>query len=211
MYYSRVFITADWFHIRETAPEVYGQKPNLSDWPEDELARVRVVLHKLTSLRVQNPADAEDLVQETLLTMTAKCPEIELEKGLLIWGMGILRNKVGNYYRKARRCLPLADRGPRGADAASGTAAQSPETILRHSELRILIDLILAEFSSHEREPIELLLAGLPTSEIAARLRPEKYQNVVNRIHRGRRRLASQLRRYGYASRPSRARRPERN
>ena len=78
-------------------------KPKLGDWSDQEIASIRNVLHRLTALRVMNAEDAEDLVQDTFLTMAMKCPEIELEKGLLIWSMGILRKKVGNYYRKAQR------------------------------------------------------------------------------------------------------------
>src|SRR5207247_5159091 len=95
--------------VSKTSPKVISHagrsgalSPEMRDWPTEELLRIRLVLKRLTALRVKNPDDAEDLVQEALLTMTQKFPEIELHKGLMVWGMGILRKKVGNYYRRCR-------------------------------------------------------------------------------------------------------------
>ena len=45
---------------------------------------------------------------------------------------------------------------------------------------------------------MELLLAGLEPGEIVKRLHPERYQNVINRLHRGRKKLAKELAKYGY-------------
>ena len=42
-----------------------------------------------------------------------------------------------------------------------------------------------------------MLISGLDPGEIVDRLDPERYQNVINRLHRGRRRLAAELARYG--------------
>src|SRR5262245_44132029 len=93
--------------LQDVAFATRSPLPELRHFPPEELARIRMVLRKLTALRIENPEDAEDLVQETLLTMTEKCPEIELRKGLLVWGMGILRKKVGNYYRRVQRYSAL--------------------------------------------------------------------------------------------------------
>jgi RNA polymerase sigma factor (sigma-70 family) len=193
--YLAFLVLSKKFQVRETDRNPYQLKGRaLRDWPEEELRRVRLILQKLTALRVDNPEDAEDLVQETLLTMAAKCADTHLQKGLLIWGMGILRKKVGNYYRRMHRSIPLE------VDTAHPARLLSPESRLRHIELCDLIEKILDGFSSAEREAIELLLAGLPTNEIVAHLQPERYQNVVNRLHRGRRKLAMRLARYGYRS-----------
>jgi RNA polymerase sigma factor (sigma-70 family) len=183
------------FQVRETERNVYKLTGTpLQQWSEEELRRIRLVLQKLTALRVDNPEDAEDLVQETLLTMAAKCADTRIQKGLLIWAMGILRKKVGNYYRRMQRSVPLE------VDPARPDLLLSPESWLRHGELCALIEKILDGFSSAEREAVELLLTGLQTNEIAEQLQPERYQNVVNRLYRGRKKLAMQLARYGYRS-----------
>ena len=86
------------------------QQPDLPEWTEEEIAAIRVVLQKLSTIRIMNSNDAEDLVQETLLTLIAKCPKTTLEKGPLVWSMGIFRKKVGNYYRKVQRYTALGDK-----------------------------------------------------------------------------------------------------
>jgi RNA polymerase sigma factor (sigma-70 family) len=204
VFYSCIFIRSNPLHVGETAATGYGRNPWPHEWSEEELARVRAVLHKLSALRVANAEDAEDLVQETLLTMAKKCPDIELRKGLLVWSLGILRNKVGNYYRRARRQSPVTefDGHERTSDHLL-PAVHSPEARIHHAELRSLVTGILAGLTRGEREAVQLLIAGLPTGEIAARLSPEPYQNVVNRLHRGRKKLVRELARFGYTPRNS--------
>jgi RNA polymerase sigma factor (sigma-70 family) len=195
--------------IHETARlGYYSSRAKSSDWTEEELARIRLVLRKLTALRVDNAEDAEDLVQETFLTMVRKAPGIDLEKGLLIWAMGILRKKVGNYYRRPQRFTSLDDNrnAPRDAVRCS-SAVPSPESNLHHAELCAMVDGILMKLSPREREAIDLYLAGKQTCEIVSLLHPERYQNVVNRLHRGRKKLARELVRCGYTPHASEKRR----
>jgi RNA polymerase sigma factor (sigma-70 family) len=195
------FLIDSRFLIRETAPIAYRRRPAvLADWPDDELLRIRTILHRLTVLRVENPEDAEDLVQETLLTMAAKCPTLDLQKSLLIWGMGILRRKVGNYYRRARRCVSLENWEDFDPRVRLPSARDSPESRLIEAELSALLEQTMLTLTGKERHAIQLHLDGLPTAEIVARLLPERYQNVVNRLHRGRRKIALQLARHGYVS-----------
>lgn len=185
--------------------------PKLRDWSDEELARIRVVLRKLTALRILNDDDAEDLVQETFLTMTAKYPEGDLRKGLLVWSMGILRKKVGNYYRRSQRHLSLDDEQifSMGAHRRRMTAT-SPESKLLHAELRTLVERIVATFPLPERQAWELRLAGFPTHEIVKLLSPERRQNVANRLHRGRQKLMRQLAKHGYLAPDAEKIRPKR-
>ena len=171
----------------------------LLDLPAEELARIRKILRKLTAVRVQNVADAEDLVQDTLLTMVMKHPEGGLNKGLLVWGMGILRRKVGNYYKKSQRqAAGNLEKAVAWQTIQLRTHAVSPESEAHHTELRTLIQQILAGFPLSEQAAMKLHLAGLPAHEIAGELHPEPYQNVINRIYRGRKKLARELRKHGY-------------
>jgi RNA polymerase sigma factor (sigma-70 family) len=181
--------------IRETLPDgCPGASSAPRVWSNDELARIRLVLQRLTSLRIENEADAEDLVQETLLTMTQKCPESGPDKGLLIWSMGILRKKIGNYYRKARRYVPME------CAEASGRArvCASPELRFLESEMAGMVRKTLYGLPDRERRAMELCLAGLQAHEIVASLHPERYQNVINHLFRGRRKIAAQLAALGY-------------
>ena len=190
----------DLLRICDTARlECYQARAKPDDWTEEELARIRLVLRKLTAHRVGNPEDAEDLVQETLLTMVRKAPNTDPEKGMLIWAMGILRKKVGNYYRKVQRFTSHDDQVRH--ELCCSAIAPSPESSLSHAELCAVIESILTKLSPQEREPMDLFLAGRQTGEIVSLLRPERYQNIVNRLHRGRKKLAKELARAGYARR----------
>ena len=42
------------------------------------------------------------------------------------------------------------------------------------------------------------MIAGLNAKEITEELHPVRYQNVINRLHRGRKKLAEALAKYGY-------------
>jgi RNA polymerase sigma factor (sigma-70 family) len=168
-------------------------------WTEEELAAIRTVLQRLTAVRIMNPNDAEDLVQDTLLTMIMKHPGKELQKGNLVWGMGILRKKVGNYYRRTQRNASLcAKEACAGQWDQQSLISYSPETNVFHEELQNIINQTLPQLPSSQRKAMELLLAGLEPGEIVSRLYPERYQNVINRLHRGRKRLAKELAKYGY-------------
>jgi RNA polymerase sigma factor (sigma-70 family) len=182
--------------------------PALGDWPPEELDRIWKVFRKLTALRIENSDDAEDIVQDAFVTMTEKCGEIELRKGLLVWGMGILRKKVGNYYRKTRRYSSL-DRDVFTRDIIERAQIKpTAESTIHQAELRQLVDSILQNFPLPERMVLLLMFDGFSTIEIANLLYPERYQNIVNRLHRGRKRLYKELRKHGYVRSHTGARKP---
>lgn len=190
------------YAVCETLPKQrFRQSRRLNDCSDAELAYVRTALRRVASLRILNTDDVEDVVQETLLTMTAKYPQEQLEKGLLVWSMGILRHKVGNYYRQARHCASFDENIAPRRDPHCGTfLGMSPEGLAQYAELCFLIDTILASFQSTERQVLNLHLEGVPAGEIAGMLHSEKYQNVINKIYRGRHKLARELARYGYGN-----------
>lgn len=175
-----------------------------TQWSDDEIATIRVALRRLTATRIPNRNDVEDLVQDTLLTMIKKRPGCELQKGPLVWSMGILRRKVGNYYRKSQRLSLLVEKDGRNRELANQSApAASPEVALFHEELESIVRESLEQLPSGQRQAMELVLAGFDSGEIVKRLHPERYQNVINRIHRGRKRLALELAKYGYGPKAS--------
>jgi RNA polymerase sigma factor (sigma-70 family) len=186
--------------VAENSPLKNFENPQCPDWADDEITAIRAVLRKMTGLRIWNSDDVEDLVQDTLLTIVSKPPGIELEKGLLVWSLGILRNKLGNYYRKPNRhvslnkietCLPR-----------QRSFSFSPEANASGKELRALVKEKVAEMPSSQREVMELLISGFDSREIVSQMDKERRQNVINRIHRGRKKLAKELARYGYGPGP---------
>ena len=175
--------------------ELYAFKPGRFERTDDEIEAIRIVLKKLTSIRIMNSNDVEDLVQETLLTMISKHPGAELEKGPLVWSLGILRRKLGNYYRKSQRHAPLDEKT---APAQQWISVASPEGKLFHEELKAIVDEALTQISPFQRQALELMISGLNAREITEELHPVRYQNVINRLHRGRKKLAEVLAKYGY-------------
>jgi DNA-directed RNA polymerase specialized sigma24 family protein len=131
--------------------------------------------------------------------MIAKSPGPELQKGPLIWSMGILRNKVGNYYRKAQRYASLGQLESQSRHRNERSMLTgSPEVTVLHDELQRIVDDTMAQLPVSQRRPMELLMTGLNTGEIVRQLHPERYQNVINRLHRGRKKMAKELAKYGY-------------
>jgi len=169
---------------------------------EDEIRAIRKSLEKITRRRIGDAADAEDVVQDTLLAMITSNPRGELKKGMHAWSRGILRNKVGNYYRKSRRHEILGEQimGNR-SPVPDPPAVATQETTLSNKEIRKIIDKKLEEFTPEVRRVMELLVSGLKAGEIVARLRPEPYQNIINRLYRGRKKLVRELVKCGFGPR----------
>ncbi len=184
--------------LRETAPD-YDLRQEYHCWDDEQITHIRRVLHRLTSIRIQNPDDAEDLVQDTMLTMTLKFPPSELRKGLLVWSMGILRKKIGNYYRKAQRYASLNEQGVcTHPEVRRAMTSQPPDARVQYAELRTLVNRAVRELPPRERQVLDMLLAGMTASRIAQLLTTERYQNILNRLYRGRQKLQRELSKHGY-------------
>ena len=188
-------------HIVENTPQNGSETllPQPLSLTDDEIADIRKKLSKLTARRVMNAPDAEDIVQDTLLTMISKTPCAALKKCPLAWSMGILRNKVGNYYRKERRhsSYYAAEKPNNSDEAHQHSLSSSPERELLRGELFEIITAAVERLPTPQRCAMKLLLAGLNPGEIAKRMSPEHYQAVINHLYRGRRKIAQELNRYG--------------
>jgi len=187
------------FIAEESDPGQYKSLPEKPELSDDEISAIKTALHKITRRRIRDVQDAEDIVQDTLLTMITRYPENDLKKGMLVWCQGILRNKLGNYYRKTRRHSVFIGRNTdveQGILASSVVASQ--ETAVSNHELQSIIEEKLSEFPEPIRRAMELLVCGYEAGEIAKELSPEPYQNVINRLFRGRKRLARELMKCGF-------------
>lgn len=188
------------FYIAEDpSSEPYQSRIKRLKLTDDEIRAVRTALQRITRRRVLDAGDAEDLVQDTLLTLITCKPDGKLRKGILAWSRGILRNKVGNYYRKSERQALLKRQSHELCQGdPESTVVANQEASVSHRELRSIIEAKLAEFDPDVREAMELLLSGLKAGEIVELLRPESYQNVINRLYRGRKKLARELMKCGF-------------
>ena len=168
-------------------------------WTNEDISHIRRELRKLSAIRIPNAADAEDIVQETLLTLIHCCPKECLEKGPIAWSMGILRNKIGNYYRRSR-CRAKRETGEAEAhqELFQLETTDSPDKYLLQGELRNVIADTVERLPYAQKTAMKMLIAGLKPGEIAAKMSPERYQTVINHLHRGRKTLARELSRYGF-------------
>ena len=148
----------------------------------------------------RNPADAKDLVQETLLRAMCAWDRFEPGSNLRAWLLRILTNSFINGYRKRRRHSRLASERP--ADALCALYGQAEDHAPDHGQAlceRELADEVVAALgalASDYRDVVE-----------RADLRGEKYKDiaddlavpistVMSRLFRARRQLEVTLRDY---------------
>ena len=189
---------AEYISVYETSNGLPGSS-KCRVWTDEELSHIRRELRKFAVLRVPNAADAEDIIQDTLLTLINSCPKERLEKDPIAWSAGILRNKIGNYYRKGRNRAKRenGEAEPR-QDLPRSETRISPEKDLLHEELRNVIAGTVERLPHAQKKAMKMLIAGLKPGEIAAKMSPERYQAVINHLHRGRKKLAQELTRHGF-------------
>ncbi len=75
--------------------------------PTDWLADYGDLLYRYALLRVQSETVAEDLVQDTLLAGLQGVSNFNYQSSISSWLVGILKNKIVDYYRKSQREFPL--------------------------------------------------------------------------------------------------------
>jgi len=173
--------------------------PERHSWNNEDISRIRRELRKLSAIRVLNAADAEDIVQDTLLTLINCSPKECLEKGPLPWSIGILRNKIGNYYRRSRyRAKRETGEAESRQELFQIETTISPDRELLSEELQNVIVDTIERMPYARKTAMKMLIAGLKPGEIAERMSPERYQTVINHLYQGRKMLAQELSRYGF-------------
>ena len=152
----------------------------------------------------RNPADAEDLVQETYLKAYKYYDKFEEGTNLKAWLFKILKNTFINSYRKKQQAPPKAD----FADIEesfetivrddSGQQARTPEEELLEKVLDEDVQHAMEELP-HDYRMVVLLadLEGFSYKEIADILEIP-VGTVMSRLYRGRRLLEEALLKYAH-------------
>ena len=141
-------------------------------------------LHRFIARRVENPLDADDLLQDTFIKIHTRIDTLQDEERLAAWIYSIARNTINDYYRSRRAQFELSD------DLVAGDKADddNPEIELAKG-LKAMID----DLPDKYRRPLELYeLKGMKQSEIAL-LMGLSLSGAKSRLQRGREQLRQNL------------------
>ena len=149
----------------------------------------------------RNPADAEDVVQETYLKAYRAYDSFEAGTNLKAWLYRILTNTYINRYRKKQRRPNEVELGEiedlylykRIGSAETGRASRSAETEVLDTFVDEDVRNAIESFPEHFRMPVLLAdVEGFAYKEIAEIL-DVPIGTVMSRLHRGRKSLQKAL------------------
>jgi RNA polymerase sigma-70 factor, ECF subfamily len=147
-------------------------------------------LHQFIRQRVQNPADADDIVQEVFLRIHQRLSTLKEPDRLVPWMFQIARNAVIDYYRSPlrRREIPLADQ----VEQPLSDSQDDHEPSL-HRELASCLRPFLANLPDTYRIPLQLVeLQGMTQRKVASQL-ALSISGAKSRVQRGRQKLKALL------------------
>lgn len=149
------------------------------------------VLYRVALSITRKPADAEDLVQETLLRSYRAVGRFD-GRYPRAWLLTIMRNAQINRVRRRRpELLRDGDDSERLADDTVG--AESPEATVVDGSFDALVEEALRELPLKFREVVDLVdLHGLSYQEAADAL-GTPIGTIMSRLHRGRARIRASL------------------
>jgi RNA polymerase sigma-70 factor (ECF subfamily) len=167
---------------------------------ETLVQRYKVRLTRYLSLLIRDPADADDVVQDTFIRAYMALNNFRGEASFSTWLFRIGLNVAKHNLAKRGRQLPRAsdpgdDEG--GANEGGGeTDFDTPEAKMETQEILVLLEEALARLPEEQRTSFELReLEGLSYEEIATQM-DCPVGTVRSRIHRARDTLAAALKRH---------------
>lgn len=175
--------------------------PDAADF-ETQVLPLRRDLYGTALRYTRNPADAEDLVQDTLVRAYAAWPRFQPGSNLRGWLHRILVNGFISGYRRDKRRRRFATSGDDAVRALYGDGCDQPADPRSALERRALGDEVVAALSKlgdDQRRVVELAdLRGARYKDVAAEL-GVPLGTVMSRLFRARRQLEGELQ--GYAAR----------
>lgn len=156
--------------------------------PQDSCAAVapaflayEAQLRGFVQKRVQDKAEADDILQQLYLKLYKNCEQLQGVHNLKAWLYQITRNTVHDFFRENSRRQPLAEE------------AELPEpedlTEQNRQEVEALVEPLINLLPTEYAEALRLSeLAGVSQKEIAERL-GISYSGAKSRVQRGREKL----------------------
>lgn len=145
-------------------------------------------LKKFISQKVDNPADAEEILQETLIAANDCLPMFSGKSSFFTWLCGIAKHEIADFYRKKKIKTILFSRLPWLENLAS--EALGPEQLMLRKDLEERVKKTLANLSEGYQQVLRLkYYQGLSVREIARRLN-ETVKTIESRLTRARQAFA---------------------
>ncbi|MFP8904974.1 RNA polymerase sigma factor [Streptomyces atacamensis] len=162
------------------------------------LPEIEVLLRVAMTLTAQK-ADAEDLVQDTLLRAYRAVDRFD-GRHPRAWLLTIMRRAEINRHRRTRP--QLLDDPDADLDRLSATGSeQSPESLVVGEAFDEVVDAALAALPPKHRQVVRLVDIGGLSYEETARLLDIPEGTVMSRLHRARKRIRARLAAAGLAPR----------
>lgn len=147
-------------------------------------------LYRVALRMTGNPADAQDVVQETLLQAWQHLPGFRGESGFSTWVTRILINRCHNVQRARRPVDPL----PPETESAPGMPQAPPaDTLAVTAQSRDAVRRALLELPLDQRAPLVLTTFAGHTFAETGRILGVSESTAKVRAHRARRALATLL------------------
>ena len=157
---------------------------------ETLLQEVAPLVHRFGLRMCRHTQDAEDVFQDTLLSVTTHLHEFEGRSSLASWVFTLARTACSRKRRGLKNQPPVSDESVR----ESATQSPTPEDDAGDKELRDTLHGALFALSDEQREVLLLRdMEGLSAAEVAESL-GLSVQAVKSRLHRARAALREQLR-----------------
>ncbi|MFE5188524.1 RNA polymerase sigma factor [Streptomyces sp. NPDC056628] len=182
-----------------------AQPPEVRDkaFAEFVLPEVEVLLRVAMTLTAQ-PADAEDLVQDTLLRAYNAIDRFD-GRHPRAWLLTIMRRAEINRHRRRRPHLLDDPDAALDRMTAADTVA-SPEEVVLGEGFDELVGAALAALPDKHRQVVRLVdIGGLSYAE-AAEVLDVPEGTVMSRLHRARKRMRTHMAAAGVAPKPKRSR-----
>ncbi len=153
----------------------------------DKMAQEKLFQHLSDSFLIfaqhntWNKSDAEEIVQDTLMTITSKYREIEFEISFSAWAYQVLENKLKSFFRtKTGR----ANKDKLLSDKLEASAMWIPDPSLQR-KLRNCLQ-IIGKYGNQYARVINFSYLGFETGEICRKLNttPSNIYNILSRARR---------------------------